>query len=125
MMCQRSDELMTILLIVVYNHRLQESLIYEPITPPSFLVTITVAERGRAVPPSGQLLVKLVGVERSPGCWIFTNMVFISGVPVTPVTSASIGPTKKRLSCLVTGSAANIWLLPNGPLPCWAPLMSV
>jgi hypothetical protein len=66
---------------------LQQSVNYEPITPPSFLVTITVAERGRAPLPSGQLLVNFPTVERSPGCWMFTNIVFISGVLQTPVTS--------------------------------------
>src|SRR5690606_21459012 len=62
-----------------------------PITPPSFLVMMTVDERGSESPPSGQWL-----SPSSPGCWMLMNIVLLSGVKVMPVTSHSFGPTKKR-----------------------------
>ena len=61
----------------------------------------TVAARGRPL-PSGQALtaVGLLGSLRSlavsPGCWMFTNMLFPSGVVTTPVISQPFGPVKKR-----------------------------
>ena len=61
----------------------------------------TVAARGRPL-PSGQALtaVGLLGSLRSlavsPGCWMFTNIVFPSGVVTTPVSSQPFGPVKKR-----------------------------
>ena len=57
-----------------------------PITPPSALVMTIVADRGRepaaAVPDwlAGQLLVAVVALPFSPGCWMFTNSDLPSGV---------------------------------------------
>src|SRR5574343_2782 len=48
-----------------------------PITPPSFLVMMTVADRGRALPPSGQWLAP---APLSPGCWMLMNSVLLSGL---------------------------------------------
>ena len=48
----------------------------------------------------------------SPGCWIPTNTDFLSLLQAIPVTSHSLGPTKKRLISPVLGSAISIWLFP-------------
>src|SRR5690606_26218862 len=78
-----------------------------PISPPSSFVMMMVDDRGIELPPSGQWL-----SPASPGCWILTNMVLLSGVKVMPVTSHSLGPTRKRRISLLAGSAHSIWLLP-------------
>src|SRR5262245_25519484 len=81
-----------------------------------------VALRGRPpFAPSGQELIALgffgslrpgCSMGGSPGCWIFTNIVFPSGVHVSPVISQPMGPVKNRRMSPVVGSAASIWLLP-------------
>jgi hypothetical protein len=86
-------------------------------TPPSRRRITTVAERGRPE-PSGHALtaVGFFGSPRSldvsPGCWMLTNMVRLSGVVTTPVTSQPLGPVRKRRTSRVSGSAASIWLFP-------------
>jgi hypothetical protein len=87
----------------------------------------TVADRGRVSPGSwGQLLtaVGLAGdgagpqwVVDSPGCWTLTNIEVWSGVVMTPVISHPRGPTRNRLTSLVSGSATSIWLLPMRSYP--------
>src|SRR5688572_18028771 len=67
-----------------------------PIGPPSSRVMAMVAERGRELPPSGQWLFGAENVPPSPGCWMLTNIVRLSGVMHTPVISQSTGPTRKR-----------------------------
>src|SRR5687767_284272 len=97
--------------------------------PPSSLVMTMHAERGRPpVAPSGQELKRFgfagsfVPVGASPGCWMPTNIVLSSGVTNTPVISHTFGPVRKRRVSRVTGSAHNIWLLPN---PAYAPALIV
>ena len=70
-----------------------------------------VADRGSA--PSGQVLtaVGFSAVPPSPGCWMFTNSDVRSGVAVMPVISQPFGPTRKRFTSPVSGSASSIWLL--------------
>src|SRR5262245_33964451 len=88
------------------------------------------AERGRSpASPSGHELrnfglVGSVGKSSgsSPGCWIPTNIVFSSGVVNTPVISHCLGPTRKRRTSPVAGSAQTIWLLPK---PAYTPLLIV
>ena len=65
-------------------------------------VITTVAERGRALPPSGQWLPNWPGVPMaalgvvSPGCWMLTNSARPSPDSAMPVISQSFGPTRKR-----------------------------
>src|SRR5207237_10423320 len=67
-----------------------------PISPPSSLVIITVAERGRA--PSGQfeIFVGACGSLRSegdsPGCWMLMNIACMADASVITATSQPARP---------------------------------
>ena len=80
-----------------------------------------VADRGRRPGPSGQFDTApgspSPALKRwpSPGCWMFTKSVVSSGFVMAPVISQPAGPTKKRLHCPVSGSAASSALFPK---PC-------